>query len=38
MHLYRQSIVLFGIVLPIAGAAVLIGICYFLKTRDGGLV
>lgn len=33
MHLYRQTIALFGIVLPIALAAVLVGIGFLLKSR-----
>ncbi len=33
MHLYRQPIVLFGIVLPIAAAAVVVGIGFLLKSK-----
>jgi hypothetical protein len=33
MNLYRQTIVLFGIVIPVAAIAVLVGICYLLKGR-----
>lgn len=33
MHLYRQSIVLFGIVVPVAAAAFLVGACYMVKSR-----
>lgn len=32
-HLYRQPIALFGIVLPIAIAAVVVGVCYLLKSQ-----
>ncbi len=33
MHLYRQTIVLFGIVIPIALAAVVVGICFVIKSN-----
>jgi hypothetical protein len=33
MHLYRQTIVLFGIVVPIAATAGLVGVCYLLKSK-----
>lgn len=33
MHLYRQTIVLFGIVLPIVIAAAVIGFCFMLKSK-----
>ena len=33
MNLYRQSIALFGIVLPILASIVLIAICFFLKSK-----
>jgi hypothetical protein len=33
MHLYRQTIVLFGIVVPIVIAAVVIGFCFMLKSK-----
>lgn len=36
MHLYRQPIALFGIVLPIAMAAVVVGICFLLKSQMTG--
>lgn len=36
MHLYRQPIALFGIVLPMAIAAVVVGICFLLKSQMTG--
>lgn len=33
MHLYRQPIALFGIVLPIVVAAAVVGICFLLKSK-----
>ena len=33
MHLYRQNIILFGIVLPVLVAAVFVGICFFAKSK-----
>jgi hypothetical protein len=33
MYLYRQTIILFGIVAPIVAAAVVVGISYMLKSR-----
>jgi len=33
MHLYRQSIALFGIVLPVLAAAILISVCYMMKSK-----
>jgi lipopolysaccharide export LptBFGC system permease protein LptF len=33
MHLYRQTIVLFGIIIPIALAAVVVGFCFLLKSN-----
>jgi hypothetical protein len=33
MHLYRQSIALFGIVLPIVATAAVVGFCFFLKSK-----
>jgi hypothetical protein len=33
MHLYRQTIALFGIVLPIVAAAAVVGICFLLKSK-----
>ena len=33
MHLYRQTITLFGIVLPVVAAAVLVGIGFMLKSK-----
>lgn len=33
MHLYRQPIVLFGIVVPIALTAVVVGVCFMLKSN-----
>jgi hypothetical protein len=33
MHLYRQPIIIFGIVLPIVGAAAVVGVCYMLKSK-----
>jgi hypothetical protein len=33
MHLYRQTIVLFGIVVPIALAAAVVGFCFILKSK-----
>ncbi|RYD61755.1 MAG: hypothetical protein EOP83_16295 [Verrucomicrobiaceae bacterium] len=33
MHLYRQTIALFGIVLPIIACAALVGIFFFLKSK-----
>ena len=36
MHLYRQPIALFGIVLPIIIAAIVVGICFLLKSNMTG--
>ena len=36
MHLYRQPIALFGIVLPIVVAAIVVGICFLLKSNMTG--
>ena len=33
MHLYRQPIALFGIILPVVLAAVVVGICFLLKSK-----
>lgn len=33
MHLYRQTIALFGIVIPILACAALVGVCFFLKSK-----
>ncbi|MEY3897538.1 MAG: hypothetical protein RLZZ214_3059 [Verrucomicrobiota bacterium] len=33
MHLYRQTIVLFGIVIPIVITAVVVGFCFMLKSK-----
>jgi hypothetical protein len=33
MHLYRQTIVLFGIIVPIAIAALTVGACYLLRSK-----
>ena len=33
MHLYRQTITLFGIVIPILGTVLLVGICHMLKSK-----
>lgn len=33
MHLYRQTIVLFGIIIPIAVAAIAVGFCFILKSK-----
>ena len=33
MHLYRQTIALFGIVLPVIVAAIIVGISFFLKSQ-----
>jgi len=33
MHLYRQTITLFGIVLPVIGAAALVGVGFMLKSK-----
>jgi len=33
MHLYRQTIILFGIILPVIGAAALVGIGFALKSK-----
>jgi hypothetical protein len=33
MNLYRQSIALFGIALPILGLVVLLGVCFLLKSK-----
>jgi hypothetical protein len=33
MHLYRQNIILFGIVLPVLAAAVFVGICFIAKSK-----
>ncbi len=33
MHLYRQSIVVFGLIVPIAATAVLLLVCYMLKSK-----
>jgi hypothetical protein len=33
MHIYRQPIVIFGIVVPIVVAAVVVGLCYMMKAK-----
>ena len=33
MHLYRQTIALFGIIVPVAATAALVGICFLLKSQ-----
>jgi hypothetical protein len=33
MHLYRQTIILFGIIVPILVAGVIIGVCFLLKSQ-----
>jgi hypothetical protein len=33
MHLYRQTIILFGIIVPILVACVIIGVCFLLKSQ-----
>lgn len=33
MHLYRQTIALFGIIVPVAAAAALVGLCFLLKSN-----
>lgn len=33
MHLYRQTIALFGIVIPVLACAALVGACFYLKTK-----
>lgn len=33
MHLYRQTIIIFGIVLPIVAAAIIVGVSLMLKSR-----
>lgn len=33
MHLYRPTIVIFGIIVPTALAAVLVGVCFMLKSK-----
>jgi hypothetical protein len=33
MHLYRQTIALFGIVLPIIAVALVLGVCFLLKSK-----
>ncbi|NQX00687.1 hypothetical protein HQ447_08490 [bacterium] len=33
MHLYRQTIVLFGIAAPVVATAVLVGACYLVKSK-----
>lgn len=33
MHFYRQSIILFGMIIPVIAASVIIGICYFFKAK-----
>lgn len=33
MHLYRQTIILFGIVIPIILTALVVGICFMLKSK-----
>jgi hypothetical protein len=33
MNLYRQTIILFGVILPMLVAAALVGVCYLLKSK-----
>ena len=33
MHLYRQTIIIFGIVLPIVAMGALVGVCFMLKSK-----
>jgi hypothetical protein len=33
MHLYRQTIILFGIILPVVGAALIVFVCLFMKSK-----